>query len=68
VRIANDSAYGLQAYVFSSDLERAHRVAARLEAGGVMINAIRPALTAPFGGFNNPAWAGSTASLAWKPF
>jgi aldehyde dehydrogenase (NAD+) len=51
VRIANDSAYGLQAYVFSSDLERAHRVAARLEAGGVMINAIRPALTAPFGGF-----------------
>jgi aldehyde dehydrogenase (NAD+) len=51
VRIANDSAYGLQAYVFSSDLARARRVAARLDAGGVLINAIRPALTAPFGGF-----------------
>ncbi len=51
VRIANDSAYGLQAYVFSSDPARARRVAGRLEAGGVLINAIRPALTAPFGGF-----------------
>lgn len=50
VRIANDSPYGLQAYVFSSDPGRARRVAQRLEAGGVMVNAIRPALTAPFGG------------------
>lgn len=50
VRIANDSPYGLQAYVFSSDPKPAHRVAERLEAGGVMVNAIRPALTAPFGG------------------
>ncbi|MGO1070703.1 aldehyde dehydrogenase family protein [Lysobacter sp. CA199] len=51
VRIANDSAYGLQAYVFSSDVERARRIASRLEAGGVMINALKHELTAPFGGF-----------------
>lgn len=51
VRIANDSIYGLQAYVFSSDLKRAQRIASKLEAGGVLINTIRPALTAPFGGF-----------------
>ncbi|MGH8082891.1 MAG: aldehyde dehydrogenase family protein [Lysobacter sp.] len=50
IRIANDSAYGLQAYVFSSDRERALRVASRLEAGGVMINALKPDLIAPFGG------------------
>jgi len=50
VRIANDSAYGLQAYVFSSQPDRARRVAARLEAGSVLINRIAPDVLAPFGG------------------
>ena len=50
IRIANDSAYGLQAYVFSTDAERAARIAPRLEAGTVMINRIVPELLAPFGG------------------
>jgi aldehyde dehydrogenase (NAD+) len=50
VAIANDSPYGLQAYVFSSDAQRAGRVAARLEAGTVLVNRIAPDLLAPFGG------------------
>ena len=50
VRIANDSAYGLQAYVFSSQPDRARRVAARLEAGSVLINRIAPDVLVPFGG------------------
>jgi aldehyde dehydrogenase (NAD+) len=50
IRIANDSIYGLQAYVFSSQIERAERVASQLEAGTVLINRIRPELLAPFGG------------------
>jgi aldehyde dehydrogenase (NAD+) len=50
VRIANDSAYGLQAYVFSSQPERARRVASRLQAGSVLVNRIAPELLAPFGG------------------
>lgn len=50
VSIANDSAYGLQAYVFSSQPERARRVAARLQAGSVLVNRIAPELLAPFGG------------------
>ena len=50
IRIANDSIYGLQAYVFSSQPERAQRVAMRLEAGTVLINRIQPELLAPFGG------------------
>jgi len=50
VRIANDSVYGLQAYVFSSHAERAARLARRLEAGTVLVNRIVPELQAPFGG------------------
>jgi aldehyde dehydrogenase (NAD+) len=51
VHIANDSIYGLQAYVFSSQQARASRMASRLEAGTVLINRINPELLAPFGGF-----------------
>lgn len=50
IRIANDSPYGLQAYVFSSQTERAAGLAPRLEAGTVLINRITPDLLAPFGG------------------
>jgi len=38
VRLANDSAYGLSAVVFSRDSQRAEAVARRLEAGAVNIN------------------------------
>lgn len=50
IRIANDSVYGLQAYVFSSGTERALRVAAQLQAGTVLINRTQPDLLAPLGG------------------
>ena len=51
IAIANDSAYGLQAYVFSSDSDRARRVASRLQAGGVKINSLQHEPLAPFGGY-----------------
>jgi aldehyde dehydrogenase (NAD+) len=50
VEIANDTNYGLHAYVFSSDPQRARRVASRLEAGRVSINGGYEQLS-PFGGF-----------------
>jgi aldehyde dehydrogenase (NAD+) len=50
IAIANDSAYGLQAYVFSSQPRRARRVASQLQAGTVLVNRIAPELLAPFGG------------------
>ncbi|GLK72391.1 aldehyde dehydrogenase family protein [Ancylobacter dichloromethanicus] len=50
IEIANDSAYGLYAYVFSGQRQRALRVADRLHAGTVLINTLRPELLAPFGG------------------
>ena len=37
IRIANDSDYGLHAAVLGTDIERAHRVAAQLRAGRVVI-------------------------------
>jgi aldehyde dehydrogenase (NAD+) len=49
--LANDSRYGLAAYVHTSNLTRAHRVASDLEAGMVWINgpgSLMPAT--PFGG------------------
>lgn len=51
VTLANDSRYGLGAFVHTSDLRRAHRTAAQLEAGYVGVNGF-PLLppNAPFGG------------------
>ena len=51
VKIANDSDYGLQAYVLGSDLRRAERIAERLMAGRVVINGAPHDHRAPFGGF-----------------
>jgi aldehyde dehydrogenase (NAD+) len=51
IRLANDSPFGLAAYVHTSDLVRAHRVVDDLDAGYVSVNSF-PAMTAtaPFGG------------------
>ena len=38
IAAANRTAYGLQAAVFTRDLEKALRAAERIEAGGIMIN------------------------------
>lgn len=51
VRIANDTPYGLSAYVSSSDLERARTIAARLKTGMVHINNANLDPMAPFGGY-----------------
>ena len=51
---ANDTEFGLAAGVFTNDLTRAHRVAARFEAGTCYINTYNDApVEAPFGGAKN---------------
>ncbi|GAO17903.1 hypothetical protein UVI_02030000 [Ustilaginoidea virens] len=51
VALANDSIYGLGAAVFSQNIERAHRVAAALEAGMVWVNSSNDSeIQVPFGG------------------
>jgi aldehyde dehydrogenase (NAD+) len=51
IAIANDSPYGLQAYVEGTDPAHARRVALRLDCGRVVINGAPHAPLAPFGGF-----------------
>ena len=51
IAIANDTTYGLQAYVISADPQRARRVASQLQAGRVLINGLHHEPLAPFGGF-----------------
>ncbi|MDX6528138.1 MAG: aldehyde dehydrogenase [Blastocatellia bacterium] len=51
IEIANDTEFGLIAYVSSADPERANRVARKLAAGRVLINTIGHDPFAPFGGF-----------------
>lgn len=52
IALANDSPYGLAAYVFTRDLTTAFHVAERLEAGGVGVNINDVTeLQAPFGGW-----------------
>ncbi len=51
LRIANDTPYGLAAYVWSADTARARAVACRLRAGMVQINGAPLDQSAPFGGY-----------------
>ena len=52
IAMANDSSYGLQASVWSDNINRAHRVARALKAGTVHVNQYdEDDITVPFGGF-----------------
>ena len=52
IRIANDVEYGLVAGIWTRDLARAHRVAARLEVGQVFVNEyFAGGVETPFGGY-----------------
>jgi aldehyde dehydrogenase (NAD+) len=51
VQIANDTPYGLAAYVWSEDNLRARRVGGRIRAGQVTLNGAAGDMNTPFGGF-----------------
>jgi gamma-glutamyl-gamma-aminobutyraldehyde dehydrogenase len=52
IRIANDTIYGLAAGVWTSDLDRAHRLIKGIEAGIIWVNCFDEGdMTQPFGGY-----------------
>jgi aldehyde dehydrogenase (NAD+) len=51
IRMANDTVYGLAAYVQSSSLEHARKVASQMRAGNVHLNYPSGDNAAPFGGY-----------------
>jgi succinate-semialdehyde dehydrogenase/glutarate-semialdehyde dehydrogenase len=67
--LANDSKYGLGGSVFTSDIERGKRVAARIETGMVLV--FHPTWTAPdlpFGGIKNSGYGRELSSLGIQEF
>lgn len=69
VELANDTAYGLGSYVFTTDAEQAERVADKIEAGMVFVNCVladSPEL--PFGGVKRSGTSREMGTLAADEF
>ncbi|MGI9606946.1 MAG: aldehyde dehydrogenase [Acidimicrobiales bacterium] len=64
IAIANDTAYGLAASVFTSDLRTAHLAARAIRAGTVTVNTYGEGdVATPFGGFGLSGFGGRDKSL-----
>ncbi len=60
IRAANNTPYGLAAYVFTNDMSIAWQMAEGIEAGIIGINDPVPAaVQCPFGGMKESVWAAS---------
>ena len=68
VEIANDTEYGLGAYIQAADLEKARQVAARLRSGQVFINGASNDFMAPFGGYKMSGNGREWGDLAFHEF
>jgi 4-(gamma-glutamylamino)butanal dehydrogenase len=64
VALANDSAYGLAASIFTHDLDAAHRLARAVRAGTVTVNCYGEGdITTPFGGYKQSGFGGRDKGL-----
>jgi gamma-glutamyl-gamma-aminobutyraldehyde dehydrogenase len=64
LQVANDSCYGLQASLYTSNVRNAHRFARALQAGTVSVNCYAEGdITTPFGGYKLSGFGGRDKSL-----
>lgn len=69
VRVANDTDFGLGASIWTEDLDRAERVAARIEAGCVFINElVKSDPRVPFGGVKDAGYGRELGSYGIRSF
>lgn len=68
ISIANDTLYGLAAYVQGTDLDEARRVAGRLRAGSIYLNYPDWDLFAPFGGYKQSGNGREYADFGLRDF
>ncbi|MHA6800225.1 aldehyde dehydrogenase [Bounagaea algeriensis] len=69
IKLANDTPYGLAGAVWTKDVHRAHRVAAKIKAGSVWINAYRTvAPSIPFGGYKQSGLGRENGIDALDPY
>jgi len=64
LHVANDSSYGLQASLYTSNVRNAHRFARALQAGTISVNCYAEGdITTPFGGYKLSGFGGRDNSL-----
>ena len=69
VALANDTRYGLSAGIFTSNLSRAHQMAAEIDAGAIWVNGYPvPDLNLPFGGFKESGWGRENGEFGIESF
>jgi acyl-CoA reductase-like NAD-dependent aldehyde dehydrogenase len=69
VALANQSRYGLGASIWSKDLERANRIASKIQAGCVFVNsAVKSDPRLPFGGIKNSGFGRELSLLGIREF
>ncbi|WP_372367068.1 aldehyde dehydrogenase family protein [Candidatus Uabimicrobium sp. HlEnr_7] len=65
--VANDTIYGLAAGIWTQDVSKAHRLAARIKAGTVWVNCYNVFDAAmPFGGYKQSGWGREMGEEALK--
>ena len=69
IGLANDTQYGLGAGVFTTDVNKAHSVAAKIQSGNVWVNhygGMHSAL--PFGGYKQSGWGRELGEDGFKAY